>query len=109
MKHLSEPQFECLDAISANGALCPAPETPGRYIAIGSPRVGVGHSGWEAAIVNALYFMGLIKKSESGEYPITPRGAKACEEYRVAMTYEAMSRAAQDTPGKIVMLKDYRK
>jgi hypothetical protein len=114
MKHLSEVQFECLDAISINGALCSLPDSEmgrpvGAYIALGSPRIGFGHPGWDIGVVNALHLMGLLRKSESGEYTITPRGEKACVEYRAALDKEALAYAIKSNPGKIILLKDYRK
>jgi hypothetical protein len=113
MKHLSEVQFECLDAISTNGALCSMPDSElgvvGAYIALGSPRIGFGHPGWDIGVVNALHLMGLLRKSESGEYTITPRGEKACVEYRASLDRDALAHAIRSNPGKVVMMKDYRK
>ena len=113
MTDLVETQFDCLDAISDMGALCPAldekNEPTGMFRAIASPKVNVLHPGWPSGVVNALYLRRLLAKNVSGEYTITIRGKTACVEYKAKREREAVISAARANPGKIVLLCEVRK
>ena len=113
MTHLSEVQFDCLDAVATNGALCVNHDgglfTNPMFVALASPRVSPNHPGWEVAVINALDLMGLLQKTGTGEYTISHRGKKAWSEYRAAMAQRATAAAVRANPGKVILMRDFRK
>jgi hypothetical protein len=113
MTDLVDTQFDCLDAISDMGALCPAldekSQPTGMFRAIASPKVNDHHPGWSTGVINALYLRKLLAKNPSGEYTITIRGKTACVEHKAKRDRQAVISAARANPEKIVLLCEVRK
>jgi hypothetical protein len=113
VSRIADVQFDCLEAVSDNGALCQTLDNrnkpTGMFRAIASSKVNASHPGWSVGVVSSLYLMRFLTKNESGEFTITPRGKEACLKHRAEKDRRAVIAAARDQPDKIVLLNDFRK